>query len=70
MPDDVADRPSARGGSLLAAILGVVAVFAFVFAAVSSSLRWMAVVGAIALVACVALGFRSRNRPDVPIADE
>jgi hypothetical protein len=54
----------------LALALGIVALLAFVLAAVSDQLRWLVVVGVVAALVCLIVGFRSRNRPDVPISED
>ena len=50
-----------------AAVLWVVAILAAVVGVVIPELRFLLVVAAIAVVACIVLGFRGRSRPDVEL---
>jgi hypothetical protein len=53
-----------------AAVLWVVAILAAVVGVVIPELRFMLVVAAIAVVACLVLGFRGRSRPDVELTPD
>jgi len=53
-----------------AGILWVVAILALVAGLVIPALRWLLVVAAIAVIACVVLGFKGRSRPDVPLTPD
>lgn len=55
---------------VVASILGVIAFLAIVVGLAVSSLRFMLVVGAIALVVAIIASVRGRNRPDVSLTDE
>ena len=53
-----------------AGILWIVAILTLVAGLVIPALRWLLVVAAIAVVACVVLGFKGRSRPDVELTSD
>ena len=53
-----------------AAVLWIVAFLALVLGLAVPALRLLLVVAAAAMIACVVLGFRGRNRPDVEITSD
>lgn len=53
-----------------AGVLWIVAIVTLVLGVVVPALRWLLVIAAIATAACVVVGFRGRNRPDVPLTPD
>jgi hypothetical protein len=53
-----------------AGVLWVVAIITLVLGLVVPALRWLLVIAAIAVVACVVMGFRGRSRPDVSLTPD
>ena len=53
-----------------AAVLWVVAILAAVIGLVVPALRFLLVVAAVAVIACLVLGFRGRSRPDVELTSD